>query len=223
MSKTDNDAMDPPQTQKKAGYGNPPMKRRFKDCGNAKGRPKRSKNRKTIVKEIANEMHALSENGKPKQRSTLALILLQLRNLVMAGKNPRAFDEWHRFVKIFQPEATREDVGYLVVPAPVSPLEWIRRQEDNNRFSISPAERTARVDKILENNPDMSQLEAGQLLDNERAAEKERILQAEKLQRADEILKTDPTIDHDEAVRRAEAERHALLYGEKDSPDGKLP
>ena len=48
------------------GYGNPPLQRRFKKglSDNKKGRPHGSKNRKTIVREIANEMHTVTEDGQ---------------------------------------------------------------------------------------------------------------------------------------------------------------
>ena len=101
---------------KKAGYGNPPMRRRFKDCGNPNGRPKGSKNRKTIVKEVANAMHSVTENGKRRRRSTLELVLMRLRNLAIEGKNTRAFDALHRLIKEYQPHEHDVKLGYLLVP-----------------------------------------------------------------------------------------------------------
>ncbi len=103
------------------GYGNPPLERRFKvgQSGNRRGRPRGSKNRKTIVREIANEMHTVTEDGRRRQRSTLELILLTLRNLMAEG-NVRAFRAYNKTLAKYEPQNTRRKYGYLVVPAPVS-------------------------------------------------------------------------------------------------------
>ena len=48
------------------GYRKPPVKNRFKlkQTGKRPGRPLGSKNRKTIVRKIANEMHEVTEDGQ---------------------------------------------------------------------------------------------------------------------------------------------------------------
>ncbi len=103
------------------GYGNPPLKSRFKEgqSGNRRGRPRGSKNRKTILREIANEAHAVTEDGQRRQRSTLELILLTLRNLMAEGKVP-AFRAYKKYLAKYEPQDSRRKYGYLVVPAPVS-------------------------------------------------------------------------------------------------------
>ena len=60
------------------GYGKPPKHGRFKpgQSGNKRGRPRGSKNRKTILMQIANETHRVIENGRPRDRKTLDLMLL---------------------------------------------------------------------------------------------------------------------------------------------------
>ena len=83
MSNRENDGSEQPPAHEEVGYGKPPTRRRFKKSGNSKGRPKGSKNRKTIVKAVANEMHTVAENGKHRRRSTLDLVLLSLRNLAL--------------------------------------------------------------------------------------------------------------------------------------------
>jgi hypothetical protein len=114
------------------------MQRRFKVSGNPLGRPKGAKNRKTIVKDVATQMHSVSENGKRRQRSTLQLVLLRLRNLALEGKNTRAFEEMHRLMKAHQPQETNEELGYIVVPAPMSPEDWIKEQEELNKTRMPP-------------------------------------------------------------------------------------
>lgn len=123
----------------RAGASGPLTIRRFKQTGNRKGRPKGAKNRKTIVREIANEMHTVQENGVRRRRSTLELVLLRLRNLAVEGKKTRAFDEFQKLIKKFEPQATNDQAGYLVVPAPVTVEEFIEMQKANP--SIHPKER----------------------------------------------------------------------------------
>jgi len=66
------------------------MQRRFKsgESGNRQGRPHGSKNRKTIAREFANEMHWATEDGQRRRRSTLELMLLALRYRAADGNVP---------------------------------------------------------------------------------------------------------------------------------------
>ena len=138
MSNRENEGSERLPAQEVVGYGRPPTRRRFKKSGNSKGRPKGSKNRKTIVNAVANEMHSVTENGKHRRLSTLALVLLRLRNLALEGKNVRAFEEFHRLAKAYQPQATNDDAGYLVVPAEMTQEEWVARQEELNKHRKPP-------------------------------------------------------------------------------------
>lgn len=117
---------DPPEegssSDKKIGYANPPKDTRFTGSGNPAGRPKGSKNRKTIVSEVANETHTVTLDNKLVTLSTLELVLVILRNKVLEGGNPRLFDEYHRLLKKYQPQADGRG-GYLVVPAPLERIE----------------------------------------------------------------------------------------------------
>ena len=103
------------------GYCKPPVKNRFKprQTGNGRGRPRGSKNRKTIVREIANEMHTVTEDGHRRRRPTLELVLLALRNLMAEG-NVRAFRAYNKTLAKYEPQDSHRKYGYLVVPAPVS-------------------------------------------------------------------------------------------------------
>ncbi len=138
MSNRENDGSEQPPAHEEVGYGKPPTRRRFKKSGNSKGRPKGAKNRKTIVKAVANEMHTLIEDGKRRRRSTLDLVLLRLRNMVLEDKNDRAFEELHRLIKAYQPQATNDDAGCLVVPAEMTQEEWVARQEELNKHRKPP-------------------------------------------------------------------------------------
>lgn len=102
------------------------------------GRPKGSRNRKTIVKEIANYQHTVRENGKCVRRSTLELILQRLREKTLKDRDPGAWDEYYRLIKIFEPQNTLEGVGVLVAPAQITPEEWIARAEEENKHRKPP-------------------------------------------------------------------------------------
>ncbi len=132
MSNRDNDGPERPPAQEEVGYRKPPMYRRFKKSGNLKGRPKGAKNRKTIVKLVADERHSMLENGKRRRRSALEIVLLCLRKLALEDKNVRAFEELHRLTKAYQPQEADDHVGYLVVPAPMTNEEFIKHAEKTN-------------------------------------------------------------------------------------------
>ncbi len=138
MSNRENDGSEQPPAHEEVGYGKPPTRRRFRKSGNLKGRPKGSKNCKTIVKAIAGEMHTVLENGKHRRRSTLELVLLRLRNMALEEGNDRAFEELHRLIKAYQPQATSDGAGCLVVPAEMTQEEWIARQEELNKHRKPP-------------------------------------------------------------------------------------
>lgn len=123
----------PESPNKPVGYGNPPMQRRFKsgESGNKKGRPPGSKNRKTIVREVAAEMHTVVEDGNRRRRSTLELVLLALRNLAVSG-NARAWRTYEKYLAKYEPQIINRNGGCLVVPAEMTPEEWIQKMEEQN-------------------------------------------------------------------------------------------
>jgi hypothetical protein len=112
----------------RAGYGNPPLETRFRPgrSGNPRGRPRGAKGHTQIVRKIANEMHSVDEDGKHRSRSTLELVLLQLRNLAAQG-SVQAFRAYNDLIAKYSPQETERRLGYLVVPeACASPEEWER-------------------------------------------------------------------------------------------------
>ncbi len=115
------------------GYGNPPMKRRFKlgETGNPKGRPRGSKNRKTIIRKIANEMHTVTENGRRRRLPTLALMILALRNKAATGNVP-AFRAYRKFLVKYETQESSSERGYLVVGPTMTPEEAIAEGEKAN-------------------------------------------------------------------------------------------
>ncbi len=139
MSNQEHGGSEQPPAHAAVGYGKPPMEKRFKKCGNSEGRPKGSKNRKTIVKEVANEMHSVTVAGKRRRLSTIELVLLRLRNMALEDNNARAFAEFHRLIKAYQPQEADGGLGYLVVRAIMSEEEWDAEQEELNKHRKRPS------------------------------------------------------------------------------------
>ena len=123
----------PEITNYAVGYGKPPLIRRFKSgqSGNRRGRPRGSKNCKTIVREIANEMHAVTEDGRLRRRSILEFMLLALRNRAAEG-DVRAFREYKKYLAKFDPRETDSKLGYIVLSADATVEEAIAEGEKAN-------------------------------------------------------------------------------------------
>ena len=141
MSNQENDESEQPPAHEAVGYGKPPRQRRFKESGNTKGRPEGRKNRKTIVKAVANEMHSVTENGRRRRLSILQLVLLSLRNMALEGKTVRAFVEFHRLIKAYQLQEAGGGLGYIFLSADVTVEEAIVEGEKAN--AEARARRTA--------------------------------------------------------------------------------
>ncbi len=143
MLNQENDGPEQPPAPEEVGYQKPPTERRFKKSGNLKGRPTGAKNRKTIVRTVADEMNTIVEHGKRRKRSTLDLVLLSLRNMALEGKNVGAIDELHRLVKTYGPQEAGDGAGYLVVPAPLTDEEYLAKGEKLN--AVADARHAARL------------------------------------------------------------------------------
>lgn len=70
------------------GYGKPPRATRFRkgQSGNPKGRPKRSRNMSTMVREEMNRTLSISENGKTRRLSAIQIAFRKLVHDGIAGK-----------------------------------------------------------------------------------------------------------------------------------------
>ena len=71
----------------KTGYGNPPKHTRFKkgQSGNPKGRPKKSKNVKTVLKEVLDKPIQITFDGKTETVSILEAIIKRLSIKALNG------------------------------------------------------------------------------------------------------------------------------------------
>ena len=53
--------------------------------------------------------------------------------MTLEDKSVRPFEEFHRLSKAYQPQATNDNVGYLIVPAEMTPEEWMAKQTEKNK------------------------------------------------------------------------------------------
>ena len=72
------------------GYGRPPAQGRFKaGCsGNPQGRPKGSRNAKTVVSQVVNEKVSVRENGRTRKMTKLEAMLQSAVLKAMKGDTP---------------------------------------------------------------------------------------------------------------------------------------
>ena len=132
------DNRDDAEPKADVGYCKPPKDSQFgPESGNPRGRPPGLKNRKTIVKEVASEMHQIEEGNKQVRRSTLELVLLSIRNRSLDGSN-KAFRVYHKMLTKYDTEEIEKSCGYLVVPETRPPEEWIAKAEADNMKKIKP-------------------------------------------------------------------------------------
>ena len=124
------------------GYGHPPLHTRIKpgERRNPRGRPKGTRNYKTILQEIAYETHTITEDGKSRRVSTIELVLMSLKNLAM-NRNVRAFRLMQDFEQRYQTREIPHQGGYLILPEPLTYEEYIREAAESQR-------------KLLEEDPD---------------------------------------------------------------------
>jgi hypothetical protein len=114
------------------GRNSPPIGRRFgQGQKRGKGRPKGATGMKTIVRNLARQMHHVPQFENP--ITTVDLLLLQLRNLRLKG-DIRAHDSY--FAR-FQP--LESDVGgWLVVPESRSAEASREREMKLNQLRTDP-------------------------------------------------------------------------------------
>ena len=119
------------------GYGRPPQGKQFKKgrSGNPKGRPKGSKNIRTIVFDELARRISIIENGKRKAISMSEAIVKQHVNRAAAGSEKAA-----QFVLQLMKET-----GQLSV-AKVKPQLQIRMEIDRPNFTIGDASRPLLID-----------------------------------------------------------------------------
>lgn len=101
------------------GYRDPPKAGQIKpgEVRNAKGRPKGSKNRKTVVRDIASRHHYVTVDGERRRVTSLEALLLRLQFLAIE-KGGKALKEHQRLVETYDIAAEEESKGYGVLLLP---------------------------------------------------------------------------------------------------------
>jgi len=119
------------------GRGFPPSEHQFgaNKPGNRRGRPKGSKNVKTIVSNIAQEKHSIKEGEATIELTTVELLFRMLAVKAMNG-DIRADKFIDRFLDRQSPPSGGG--GYLLAPEMPSEEEWVDRAEKLNSLLESP-------------------------------------------------------------------------------------
>lgn len=113
------------------GYKRPPVKRRFKpgQSGNPKGRPKGSKNFKTLLSEMLERKITVRVGDKRKRITQAEAILQILFNRAMSA-DPKALTtivSVMRSLGIGDPNAPEPGTyGTIILPAVMTPEDWDR-------------------------------------------------------------------------------------------------
>ncbi len=95
-----------------------------------RGRPKGARNTSSILKQVLDEKHLVTDqDGKRERRTAMELLLEQLRNEAIGGNQP-AFKLMEQLLNAGGAGAVV--AGYLVVPETLTLEEWVR-QEDARR------------------------------------------------------------------------------------------
>jgi hypothetical protein len=81
-----------PKDDYRIGYRRPPVEHRFKPGNNAnpKGRKKKTRNRKVVIRELLFEPITVREGGEVKQMSALEAVLKKLLSKALTGDNKAA-------------------------------------------------------------------------------------------------------------------------------------
>ena len=92
----------------------------FKESFNPDGRPKGSKNRRTILREIAWQQYPVTQGGKKRKMSLLLIVVMKLAQKALDGTSSQATKEYERILEKYVPEPTHENAGVIVAPAKIS-------------------------------------------------------------------------------------------------------
>lgn len=114
---------------------NPPAEHRFPagQSGNPRGRPKGSRNVKTIVREFALEKHKVKKGGKTVHLTTVELLLEFLLRKALDG-DVQAARKADRLLGRYTSIAS-ENVGYMLAPEILSQEEALRRGNIENKYA----------------------------------------------------------------------------------------
>jgi hypothetical protein len=111
------------RTDYEIGKGRPPVQTRWKpgQSGNPKGRPKASKNLKTIMLERLVQKIPVQERGKLRQVSVFEAIVMRMVNLALKGDQKAI-----TFIMSMEDELTRYAAPAAKIPLNASPADIVK-------------------------------------------------------------------------------------------------
>lgn len=117
----------------RVGYKSPPASHRFKPgkSGNPRGRPKGAIDQRKIAEKVLLETHDVVDGQCKVRRTTIELLLLELRNRAFAGSTP-AFKYLDKLAAKFDPQPRTKRAGFLVVPSRLTLEAWSELYEAKN-------------------------------------------------------------------------------------------
>lgn len=115
-----------------------PGRKALKDGVNPGGRPKGSKNLKTMLQDIMLQEYVVMEDGKKKQRTLLHITLLNLRKAALDDARPRAMKKFGQVLERYRPGVINEAARVIVAPAEMTPEEWEADQIEKNKTRKPP-------------------------------------------------------------------------------------
>ena len=113
------------------GYGRPPQATQFKkgQSGNPLGRPRKPRGQATIAARVLGEVQRLvgQPRGARTRYTSLELVTMSLKKMAASG-HLQAATLYTRLAARFGRRPTEDNqVGYLIVPAPLTKEEWIAK------------------------------------------------------------------------------------------------
>jgi hypothetical protein len=125
-----------------AGPGRPPPppEHRFLKgtSGNKRGRPKGAVSLKRITRKVALKKHAVMADGRSVRKTLLELVIEALISRAATGAPSMAALQNELRAKI-RPTGEKQPGGLLVVPAVLSPEEFIAQEEARNATARDPS------------------------------------------------------------------------------------
>lgn len=109
-----------------------------KDGVNPGGRPKGSKNLRTMLRDIMLQEYVVMEDGRKKRRTLLHITLLNLRKAAVEDTSPRAMKKFGQVMERYRPCVIDEGAGVIVAPAEISAEDWIKRELEENKTRKPP-------------------------------------------------------------------------------------
>ena len=122
------------------GRSPPPAEKRFRKgrSGNPAGRPKGSISLSGLTRKVALKRHSVRIEGKPRRLTTLELLVLKLNGMAASGHPGAArLINWLRS-QTESSEAESAKGDFLLVPAPVTPEEFVAEMAALDAGKLEP-------------------------------------------------------------------------------------